>query len=359
MLKLNFKYYYLTFPLINWLFILTGNKVFLISFFFFSIPLIIKLRIYNKIIMMYTFLILITLLLNILYVQYDIGGDIIFFISSLIISYSCLKNNATKYIFEIPFYITLIYLLSLHLILGFQYTEFNSLGINSNKSINYISAILTFNFIGYLFSRCIRNKPISVIFLLLYAYTSYFLYSRTSVIIALFIVIVCLPYISIFRKNKFLLVSLLFLILPLTIFLSIEQLHELILNTKWKNGFDTPRYSLWEDYLKSLTIFSILLGTNLSDIPSIASYSSNPHNSLISLLSSTGIIGFIATMGLYIYNTLLMVKNKNYFLIAISSLMLLRAFFDKLLFFGTYDYYFSIFLLYFIFHKRNTTHAPN
>ncbi len=342
----------LSLPTFNTIYFISGNKLYIISFILSSFLLSFWMNKIDKYILIYFITMTFLLLVNSLVVHAKFSFDILFLTSSILIITVTIENKKTYILFELPLYALLATLFILYIVFEYRYTNFNSLGINSKKSINYISALLTFGLIGYCISRHFREKRVSFIILCLYLYESYFLYSRTSIVISLLVFAFCLPYTSLFKNRLDILFILLFIATPLIIYFKFDTIQELMLSTKWKKGFDTPRFSLWIDYYNSLDLTSLFFGSNLNDISSIANFAGNPHNSFITLFSKVGIIGFTVTFLLYIYNMNYMIKNKQYLFILLSLVMILRIFFDKLIFFGTYDYYFMFFLISFSFKNK-------
>lgn len=238
------------------------------------------------------------------------------------------KKNFDRLMFS---YSLLFVFLCLCFILDFD------LGFSTNKYqfilfILLVNLLLFFNFKNIFFT--------GIFFIAVSTYLSFLSNSRSSIILS----IVLGSLFIFFRYRISFLVFYLFLVFSL--FVSICFFEDLVIFFKNFNDFkilDDIRWEIYSSYLKHLGIFNFLFG---SSYPTIISdtYSFNPHNSFIRVHFMLGVFSIVLYI-FYFYLYAFSIRSVHFKIFTLLfCLILIRAFFDSVLFFTIFDFFLISFL---------------
>lgn len=262
-------------------------------------------------------------------------------ISSAAIAWLAFEERLTFEVFELPFFVLLLFTFYLVVLGGYGAFEFNSLLAGSSR--NVYSSILIACAFSYYLSRVYRGQPIPVWPFFLLLLLSFPVYSRSGILIAgalLFMVLV--------RKGASALV-LFFMISLVLIGASGEYLTDVFLNyTNFDKGLETERYDIWSGYFYSLNLNSFFAGVPLDSVSIVDAYGGNPHNAFIRLHALWG-VGVLLFLGILAYSFFRMVEDGRYDFAFMLLLVVARAFFDIVFFFNLADFFVFPLVFYFAF----------
>ncbi|WP_168405687.1 hypothetical protein [Acinetobacter indicus] len=315
--------------------------------FFFSIGLIflslLKILKINKLLLLffifsifiYTFLGFLSpnyefskLILSLLYIFSCIGYALILFFN---------KNNLI--LSKIIYLGFLVFLLFHFISMGFlSFEEFNNIFYASSR--NVVSAALICLLLNLILISKINNKDLSFFYYLSCLLFCVLLYGRTGILIS--ILLLSYKIITYFKNlySVFLLVIFLFVgNFYLGYFLGFLEN-----NTNLSKGLESPRSMLLNEYLNSIFLSNknLLFGSDINKCCQYAVlFNENLHNSFLYAHSRFGIISFIY----FILFTLFVFFTRNFLVIFIYCVLILRYFYDELGFFGVFDISFYILLI--------------
>lgn len=268
-----------------------------------------------------------------------------YFLTSYFIAYQ-LKNKRLQVNFSwITFILSHLYFL------GFTLFSLISNGtINENtyneifvdNSRNIVSAILLFCTIFLLASTYIRNKKVYMSTLFIDLFCSLLLYGRSGIMLSFCVLIIglVLSYKTSDNKQK-LSNSIVTFFFAVTVVALLGKeiyiyLSDIIAKTNLQSGLDSPRFTMWQEYVSHMDLYHLIHGADFNYSPTIMDYEGNPHNTFIMLQSR---VGFSAVL-LYVFLTLLwcILLSKQPLLAILLLLIFIRMFFDVLGFFWFYDY---------------------
>ncbi len=226
-------------------------------------------------------------------------------------------------------------LLVITYILNVSYGDFiNKIFTNTSRNVViYFCFILC---IVYIFSTIINKEKINFASLIYFCFFCLISGSRTALILSVSILLICLI------KN--IRVMILLFAFSLLIFIFIDNIELYILShTNFNQGLETPRTSMYNEYIEKLSFFNFLLGMNLDILPTVFLYGSNPHNTFI-------YVNMLFGFNVIIYIFMLLYSTYNYSkvdirLSLIFLVLILRLTLDTV----SYNNFFTdIFILYFI-----------
>lgn len=243
-----------------------------------------------------------------------------------------LSIKLSKLLF-VSYTIFLSFLLMYSLIYNHEYGDFiNHIFIDKSRNV-----VIYFYFtlcLYYLFNYLLSNLKIN--FLLIFAFSFFCLISgsRTAFILSLIILLACI------MKNKKVILPI--LLLSLLSFFFFNTIESFVLNkTNFSQGLDTPRTMMYYEYYNNIDFFSFISGMGFSNLPTVLSFNSNPHNSFI-------YINLLYGANVVIYLLLLFISLFNYFRIDFRLALLFLTLIIRLsLDTVSYNLFFSdIFIIY-------------
>lgn len=252
------------------------------------------------------------------------------FVSGLGIAWYAVECRKTAMFFEYPFLMFLAATLWLIVAEGYGPTEFNRVLTGSSR--NVYSGILLALASGYIFSRELRGKPVSVTLLFLVFLISIPLYSRNGLFVS-FVLLLC----ALWRKNAFVVLAM-GLIGAIVLVFGWEYFYDLLQSqTNLTAGLESERYLIAQDYFAHLDPISFFAGVDLTGVPMVESFGGNPHSAFLRLHSFFGVsiffLFFIAGWSL-----IALLADEKYFLAIVLLLYLFRAAFDIFYLFNLMDF---------------------
>ena len=211
-----------------------------------------------------------------------------------------------------------------------------------DNSRNIVSAILLFCTIFLLASTYIRNKKVYMSTLFIDLFCSLLLYGRSGIMLSFCVLIIglVLSYKTSDNKQK-LSNSIVTFFFAVTVVALLGKeiyiyLSDIIAKTNLQSGLDSPRFTMWQEYVSHMDLYHLIHGADFNYSPTIMDYEGNPHNTFIMLQSR---VGFSAVL-LYVFLTFLwcILLSKQPLLAILLLLIFIRMFFDVLGFFWFYDY---------------------
>ena len=275
------------------------------------------------------------------------GGRSLFSVMVLIgalgVCWFSIASCSTVYVYEFPFYLLLGISLSLFLLLGYGPAEFNT--VLTGYSRNGYSAILLAFASGYVFSRVYRQKKISVVLMLLVLVLSFPLYGRSGIAMAFVLFITVLFH----RSAKIAL--LIGFIGLLGIIYGLDYVENFVLGaTNFSSGIESPRSEMLAQYIERVDVWGLFFGVDLGSVPIVSEYKGNPHNAFILLHSYYG-VAVLPLLCLFVVSAWMLFVDKQYVLLMVMFVFLIRAFFDIIYLFGLFDYLVFPLLFYSVFAK--------
>lgn len=153
-----------------------------------------------------------------------------------------------------------------------------------------------------------------------------------------------------FMRNKIMFLCFIFII-SCIIFIYWEYLANIIMSkTNFERGLESPRTNMQQEYIERLDWENIVVGVDLSTLPSLYGFGGNPHNSFIYGHSQFGIIYivYLLIILLYVMKFSLCLKDRMIYIFFIM-IYVVKAFTDKVALFDVGDFvlYFIFFSMYF------------
>jgi hypothetical protein len=293
---------------------------------------ILGLILYPVIIILYAFLGFDSLQFTALFI-----GLGLFLVMSLKSSYSLILG----YVF-----IALVFVLMLF---GFFSTFWTGMR-NYGALFVFLSSIgVAWSSLEYKLSKYIFEYPFysSILLAILVLLSSLFLYSRTGISLSFVFLSLVLYQRLKFRVSVF--ISSVFLIFA---YVYIDDLLFIIESySNFTKGVDSERYEIWHSYLSQLKGVDLFFGANLSENSYISNYfKGNPHSAYIRLHSYFG-VGLFLLISIIFLSLYLSFRDKRFLFFIISVVFLFRAAFDPIYFIWIFDYLFYPALFY-VFFKR-------
>lgn len=269
-------------------------------------------------------------------------GVVIVFVSCLGVAWATLEYRLSKYVYEYPFYMLLIITSGL-IVVGTDRYEFNE--ILAVGSRNVYSAILLAFAIGYLFSRKIRGKATSIILGVTLIIVSFFLYSRTGLVLAFGLFFVFAVGSGLVRPW-----FIVFWCLLATFFVSIAfDIGDFVVrNSNFEKGMDSPRFAIWRSYFFDVEAFNLFFGYNLEDNELINDFGGNPHSAYLRLHSYFG-VGLFCLLFYSLLSTLKLASGRRWCFVFLMCCFYFRAIFDPVYFIWVFDYIFYPFVFFVFF----------
>lgn len=252
------------------------------------------------------------------------------------------REKAAFFNYLLMFYLVLVF--SSYFIdpSGFRYGNFFDFG-----SVNLVTAILFF--IASVNFFVTRNVSLLIVSIISMAFFGILGDSRSALFLVL--MLISLGMVVTYRKFKkrstrYLALLAFILLVTISTFSMISQFMEVMSDSRLYNfGLQSVRFVMWAEWYERLDFESVFLGIDLMQLPMLALYNGNPHNSLIYAHSR---YGFSAIL-LFLFVIYYMIRFIRYDIVGFLILFFIisRAMFDSLVFFLPLDVfiYFIIFSL--------------
>lgn len=201
-------------------------------------------------------------------------------------------------------------------------------------SYNYISGylILCFSLYCAYFSKGGMVIPYGRLNSIVIIVFCFLLYGRSGILFSSILSFLVFIYNS-NNVQRLMLLSLFSIVIMLSLIYS-EKVLELLFQTKFSEGVESPRFGMLKEYFSLIDARSLFFGVSFFDMKTIIPYDYNPHNSYIYLHSTIGVLGLFVPF-------LILLKASFYrepwFTIFIF-VYLLRGMFDSILFPGPLDF---------------------
>jgi hypothetical protein len=174
---------------------------------------------------------------------------------------------------------------------------------------------------------------------------SFFLIGRTSLIVSLILLLIVFYFK--FKDNIVVRIIIFTFVLAVSSYLWLKFGSDLIKETNFSEGLDTPRWQLWGIYFDHINIVNLFTGIEVSDLPLYEHHGNNPHNSFIKFHSRVG-FGAIVFIILYFVSLFNYMKERNNYILWLLILLTIRACFDSDILVGNFDFIFFIVTFYWI-----------
>lgn len=306
----------------------------------------------NKTFFFLFFFLVIGAFLNIFITNNGFGGVLVI-IGVLCLSKFLVENMSLMYrhvYFFLLFFITSCFYKIL--ILGIDPNNFYE-----DMSRNYLGLILILLNVLLLFSGFVTSNNVPVFITLSSLVLSVFLVGRSTIG-----AMVCLSILHLFYvlkdKSRWYIFSLIILFAVCLVYYWPDLI--VLYQTSSFGGFglDTPRYEIWDKFMRATNLFTHVLGIDVFTIPIVAEYNGNLHNEFLNLLARTG-IGFWAFVCVFIYSICLYCKRQQFYVIAMLSIVVFRAFFDTGIFINNLGFTIYTIILYPFFIKSHENSSVN
>lgn len=255
--------------------------------------------------------------------------SLLFFISSLGFALNLVYNLNRVFVSKV---LLIIYLVFLSFVF-FKYGIFLADGLNTvffNSSRNIVSAVLILLFINYLLCCYFDGVKTSPYFYFVVFLFSVFLYGRSGIIFSFFLLLYYLFFLNRFIFSIVLIFGTMFFLLYNY---NVNALWEA---TSFSQGLESARTDMRREYFSGIlaNIKFILLGQNYYDCCyTIVAHDLNAHNSFISGHAKFGIIHTLLVLILIFWIFL----SRNFYIIFLFLLIMIRYFYDELGLFNLYD----------------------
>jgi hypothetical protein len=269
-------------------------------------------------------------------------GVVLMLLSCLGVAWATLEFRLSRFVYEYPFYIFLTITGGL-IVVGVDQHEFNK--ILAVGSRNVYSAILLAFAIGYLFSRKIRGKATSITLAVVLVVVSFFLYSRTGLVLAFALFFMFVIGSGLVRPWLIAVGSLLVLLLFLVLFDAGDFFTR---HSNFEKGLNSPRFAIWKSYLFDVEAFNLFFGYNLNSNKFIGEYGGNPHSAYLRLHSYFG-VGLFFLLFFSLLSVLSIISGKRWFFAVLLCCFYFRAAFDPVYFIWVFDYIFYPFVFFIFF----------
>lgn len=277
----------------------------------------------------FTFLVLLGSLLNIVMTSYGIGGSIVFFVCCGI-TYLCLRNlNVFSAVVLFLCFGILAFLYNQMFIVGVADADviFQQYGLSKNYPG---SLLVIFNCIWAVWKH-LHYKRLPLLLPILSTIMAFFLDGRSSLACMIMITVFCF----IFRENgrvrifSVLVMASLLALLLYRFWGTLTEFYEL---TRFADrGVESERSDLWRSYFEHLDIGSFFLGLDTQNIPLLREKGGNPHNTFLSFHRRMGLLG-LSVLFFYLIKWLRrLVRNKCYVVMYFCIVLIIRMFFDGML----------------------------
>lgn len=214
-------------------------------------------------------------------------------------------------------------------------------------SYNYISGLLVLSLSVYFsyYAKFGKDVKYGSVFAFLSVIACALLYGRSGIIFSFMLFFIYFKgYLNPSKGMRFYFIMICCCLLLAYGTYNISLLTDAVQNSKFREGIQSPRFTMLHEYFNALNINALIMGVDITKLPTVASFNFNPHNSFVNLHAMTGILcyGAIVLIFLKLFN--LSFFNLN--LLMYLSLYLLRGAFDTIILPGVFDFIFLFLLFY-------------
>lgn len=275
----------------------------------------------NKTLASFIIMVFVGSLLNLLTTQNGIGGTINF-ITSIGIALFCVNNNrSTGLLVVFACLVLLFYVYDAIFVKGI---DANYIFESKGQSRNYPGFLAVTYVCFWGSSKYLNYHSYPFLLPLLALVVCFFLEGRSSLGVMMMISAICLFY-----RSKNYIVLFLIIIIGCLIYYR-DDLVELYTLTQFADkGFESVRSDMWNAYLKSLNLPSLLFGLDTLSVPILREFGGNPHNSFLNFHYRMGLLGLIALCMLIIKSLKILLSQKHFILFFYITFLLIRCFFDS------------------------------
>lgn len=151
------------------------------------------------------------------------------------------------------------------------------------ESRNYVSAMAFFLQLIYSASKYRANLKLPVVTPFITGLIAFLCFGRAGVALALAFVMVSLVVYSWQSRGgmKAFLILQLLIAVAFAVYNHGVILEYLVNSTKFREGLNTPRIAMVEEYFSGMDFVGFMLGRDISNLPTVVEYGGNPHNSFI------------------------------------------------------------------------------
>lgn len=280
----------------------------------------------------FTIIVFLSSLMNMLMTSYGIGGSIIF-LATCGITYLCLKDLKTFFTVSLVLFLWLVAFLYYQLIiLG---TVSGDIFLDYGLSRNYPGSMLViFNCVWAVW-KYLHYHRLPLVLPILSTVMALLLDGRSSLICMVLITQLCLTLRGSGRTRMVTFSLLTIALVYLTyhywdyIVLSYESAE---LASFTKKGLDnSTRTEIWSSYFNHLDIVSIIFGLDTDNLSVLKDVSGNPHNSFLSFHRRMGLLGILALLYIIIKGIKILINKKQLVFLCIYIILLFRMFVDGML----------------------------
>lgn len=118
----------------------------------------------------------------------------------------------------------------------------------------------------------------------------------------------------------------------------LSVIYDVVENSKFKEGLQSPRLIMLNEYYSSLNFNSIIMGVDITKLPTIASYNINPHNSYLNFHAMFGVVSIVAVV--FILLTMFNLVFVNFGVFVFLAVYIGRGFLDTIILPGVFDFIF-------------------
>lgn len=208
-------------------------------------------------------------------------------------------------------------------------------------SYNYISGLLLLSstlYFAYFQKLGLKVKyGKSIIFLIVLF--CFMLYGRSGIIFSLLLACGYLRnYLDPKHGRRVFLILVCGILLSAFIGYHLSVLYDVVENSKFKEGLQSPRLIMLKEYYSSLNFNSLIMGVDITKLPTIASYNINPHNSYLNFHAMFGLFAVISIILILLAMFNLAFINFGVFIFL--AVYIGRGFLDTIILPGVFDFIF-------------------
>lgn len=279
-------------------------------------------------------------------------------LDSLVFSYSILSSIALSKVlllrpcaalFSSKLVLIVVYLWYFYSVFSIGSTPEHANSYLHELSRNHVSLLLLLVCWFYYSTRFFYNKKYSLIPIVILFLASIQLYGRTGIALSfLSLLLVFFHFLLVYKGYKLsfvFFIGLLFFCLAFFLLLlfynDTVKLTSIVNQTNFANGIESPRGTMVKEYLNNIQVSEFLIGRDMSLLPIISSYDGNPHNTFIRGHSFFGVSFIIFVFYFYFlsfHKLFFCFSIKRLFILSVSVLFLIRAYFDSIFFVSFFDF---------------------
>ena len=222
-------------------------------------------------------------------------------------------------------------------------------------SYNYISGLLLLSSTLYFAYYQKLNLPVKygktiIVLIVLFCFM---LYGRSGIIFSLLLALGYFKnYLAPKHGHRVFTIIVCGVLISAFIGYHLSVLYDVVENSKFKEGLQSPRIVMLNEYFSSLNFKTLIMGVDITKLPTIASYNINPHNSYLNFHAMFGILALVVI-------TFILLSMFNLLFIDFGVFIFLavyigRGFLDTIILPGVFDFIFFAIL----FTRLSLYHVP-